>query len=95
MLTRFGNAQKNVRYKGISGLEHRFKFQSDNRIVEFAEPKNTATAALLRKIHDVKSVYDDLQFDIFLDDSDKTAFGKEARILGSIAHIKPTSLLVA
>lgn len=95
LLGKYGQAEKNVKIKGLSGTAHHFAFQADTHIFEFAEPLPRTTGTLLRKIHDVKSVYNDLDFSIFLNDlGNKKQFEKEAHILSGIAHIKPASLLL-
>ena len=92
---RFGTVETKVKYKGLSGIEHKFAFQANQHIYEFAKPNSRTTGAILRKIADVKQIHNDLDFSIVLDDSDKPQFEKESRILSSNAIIKPLSLLVA
>lgn len=92
---RFGTVETKVKYKGLSGIQHKFAFQANQHIYDFAKPNSRTTGSLLRKIADVKQIYNNLDFSIVLDDSDKTQFEKESRILSSNANIKPLSLLVA
>lgn len=93
---RFDTLVNNVRLKGSSGLNHRFRFGADNHIFDFSEPQSQATGSLLRKIHDVKAVHKELQFSIFMNDMDnRKQFDKESRILSTVANIKPISLLMA
>lgn len=96
LLNRFGQFDEKVCYTGLSGTQHKFAFQANNSIFEFAHPHPRTTGQLLRKIHDVQMIYDELTFNIFLDDlGDKKRFDRESRILSSVANIKPSSLLVA
>lgn len=93
---RFGTVSSDIKLKGLSGLDHRFRFGTDNHIFDFSEPKSQATGALLRKIHDVKAVNEELQFSIFMNDMEnRRRFDKESRILSTVANIKPLSLLLA
>lgn len=93
---RFGMVNNDVKLKGLSGLDHRFRFGTNNHVFDFSEPKSQATGALLRKIHDVKAVNEDLQFSIFMNDMEnRKKFDKESRILSTVANVKPLSLLLA
>lgn len=93
LINRFGSVQEKVRFTGISGIEHKFAFGIDNHVFDYTKPKPLTTGTLLRKIHDIKTIHNDLNFNIFLDDSDRRTFDKEARILSSMANIKPLSLI--
>lgn len=95
LVRRFGVYDEKVKFKGLSGTEHKFSFASNDHVFEFAHPSARTTGILLRKIHDVKLIHDKLEFSVFLDDSDKKLFDKESRILSSVSNIKPTSMLVA
>lgn len=92
---RYNDVIPKVKYKGLSGLNHKFNFQADNTLVDFAHPNGQSTGALLRKIQDVKLVYNDFKFNIILDDSNQRKFDSESRILSSVANIRPYSLMLA
>ncbi len=90
---KYHSIEQKVKYKGLSGIEHKFAFQADNTLIDFAKPNSKTTGALLRKIHDVQTVYNDKEFSIVLDDTDERQFNKESRILSTVSNITPYSLV--
>lgn len=95
LTARFDEVLVKVKYKGLSGNDHKFAFQAKNQVYDYAKATKQSTGSLLRKIMDVSNIYDDLDFNIVLDDSDEKQFEKEARILSTVANIKPYSLMLA
>lgn len=92
---KYSNIEQNVSYNGMSGSKHKFAFQADNNLVDFANPKKQTTGSILRKIHDVQLVYDDFKFRIVLDDHDPKLFHRESKILNAVANVVPYSLMTA
>lgn len=89
------NIERDVKFAGLSGGKHKFSFQADHTLIDFAVPTSQSTGALLRKIQDVKAVYDDFEFSVILDDTNQKNFDKESRILSTIGSITPSSLVAA
>jgi hypothetical protein len=81
----------NPEVAGHSGVKHHFNFQSGGRLFEFAKPEPQKTGSLLRKIMDVRSAHDELDFQIILDDSNPKHFKREGDILAGVASILPLS----
>lgn len=92
---KYCGVERNVKFTGLSGGKHKFAFQTDHKLIDFAIPSSQSTGALLRKIHDVKAVYDDFEFSVILDDANKKSFDKESRILSTVGSITPYSLITA
>lgn len=92
---KYRSIEKDVKFAGLSGGKHKFAFQADHTLIDFAIPSSQSTGALLRKIQDVKAVYDDFEFSLILDDTNKRSFDKESRILSTIGSITPYSLVAA
>jgi|26BtaG_2_1085354.scaffolds.fasta_scaffold01375_11 hypothetical protein len=89
------NVERNVKFTGLSGGNHKFAFQADHKLIDFAAPNSKTTGSLLRKIQDVKAVYDDFEFSVILDDTNKKTFEKESRILSTVSSITPYSIVRA
>lgn len=92
---KYSSVERDVKLKGFSGSKHKFAFQADHTLIDFATPSSQSTGALLRKIQDVKAVYDDFEFSVILDDANERTFDKESRILSTVSSITPYSLVAA
>lgn len=93
LLKKYKDVEANPKFKGASGIEHKFAFKTEQTLVDFSTAHSQSTGAILRKIQDVKTIYDDMEYSIILDDSNLSSFKKESRILSTIASVTPYSVV--
>jgi hypothetical protein len=81
---------------GLSGQHHRFDYELDDQLTDVIVPQQSASAAVLRKIVDVRTATSaQSKFLVVVDDRRRPKeAAQESRILSSVADVWPVSRLM-